>query len=198
MHTPTNTSINISTKTSILNQPAFETAILGGGCFWCTEAVFLAVCGVQSVESGYAAGNTLDPTYETICTGTTGHAEVVKIQFDSNIISYEQLLHIFFYTHDATTLNRQGNDIGTQYRSIILTLSDEQAATVQTVLKEIQSGTTATIVTQIKAYSPDILYYRAEEYHQNYYARHPNQGYCAALITPKLAKFKQTMQAFIR
>jgi peptide-methionine (S)-S-oxide reductase len=198
MNTPTNTSINTSINTLILNQSPFETAILGGGCFWCTEAVFLTVRGVHAVESGYAAGNTLDPIYETICTGTTGHAEVVKIQFDPNIISYEQLLHIFFYTHDATNLNRQGNDIGTQYRSIVLTLSDEQAATVQAVLKEIQAGTTAKIVTQIKPYSPDVLYYRAEEYHQNYYAQHPYQGYCAALITPKLAKFKKTMQAFIR
>jgi peptide-methionine (S)-S-oxide reductase len=194
MNTPTNTSIN----TPMLNQSPFETAILGGGCFWCTEAVFLAVRGVYAVESGYADGNTLNPTYETICTGNTGYAEVVKIQFDPAVISYEQLLHIFFYTHDATTLNRQGNDIGTQYRSIVLTLSDEQAATAQAVLKKIQAGTTAKIVTQIKLYSPDVLYYRAEEYHQNYYTQHPHQGYCAALITPKLAKFKKTMQVFIR
>ncbi len=202
MNIPTNTSINIltntSTKTSILNQPAFETAIFGGGCFWCTEAVFLAVRGVQSVESAYAAGNTLNPSYEDICTGTTGHAEVIKIRFDPNIISYEQLLHIFFCTHDATTLNRQGNDVGTQYRSIILTGSAPQTVTAQAVLKQIQASTTATIVTQIKPFVADILYYRAEEYHQNYYARYPNQGYCAALITPKMAKFKQTMQQFLR
>ncbi|MEN9912017.1 MAG: hypothetical protein RI956_461 [Pseudomonadota bacterium] len=193
-----NISNHTPIKTSTLNQPSFETAILGGGCFWCTEAVFLAVRGVQSVESAYAAGNTLNPSYEDICTGTTGHAEVIKIQFDSNIISYEQLLHIFFCTHDATTLNRQGNDIGTQYRSIILTNSDSQAVTAQAIFKQIQAQTTATITTQIKPFSADILYYRAEEYHQNYYAQHPHQGYCSALITPKLTKFKKTMQAFIR
>jgi peptide-methionine (S)-S-oxide reductase len=184
--------------TTALNDLKLETAIFGGGCFWCTEAVFLAVRGVHAVESGYAAGTTLNPTYADICTGNTGHAEVVKIQFDPAVISYEQLLHIFFSTHDATTLNRQGNDVGTQYRSIVLTLSDEQAVTAQAVLQQIQAHTSAAIVTQIKPYLPSILYYRAEAYHQNYYAHHPYQGYCAALIAPKLAKFKQTMQAFIR
>ncbi len=175
-----------------------ETATFGGGCFWCTEAVFLAVRGVKHVESGYADGHTLNPTYEAICTGQTGHAEVVQIQFDPTQISYEQLLHIFFYTHDATTLNRQGNDVGTQYRSIVLTHSPDQAASAQRVLLEAQSASTARIVTQIKPMLPATLYYAAEDYHQNYYANHPQQGYCAALIAPKLAKFRQTMQQFVQ
>lgn len=190
--------MNISNTHGIANQPFLETAILGGGCFWCTEAVFLAVRGVHAVESGYADGAIVSPTYADICTGTTGHAEVIKIKFDPAVIRYEQLLQIFFSTHDATTLNRQGNDVGTQYRSIVLTQSEQQAVIAHAVLQKAQAQISVIIVTQIKPHLPSNLYYRAEEYHQNYYANHPNQGYCAALIAPKLANFKQTMQAFIR
>jgi peptide-methionine (S)-S-oxide reductase len=173
-----------------------ETITLGSGCFWCTEAVFLQVRGVLSVESGYADGQTVNPTYEDICTGNSGHAEVVQIQFDPASIRYEQVLHIFFNTHDATTLNRQGNDVGTQYRSIVLTHSASQMATAQAVLLEAQGNHRATIVTQLKMMA-DSVYYPAEAYHQNYYAKHPFQGYCAAVVAPKVAKFKQTMAQFM-
>jgi peptide-methionine (S)-S-oxide reductase len=194
MMTMTHTHTNTLTAATL--PAAIETATLGGGCFWCTEAVFLQVRGVLSVESGYADGQTVNPTYEDICTGNSGHAEVVQIQFDPASISYEQVLHIFFNTHDATTLNRQGNDVGTQYRSIVLTHSASQMATAQAVLLEAQSNHRATIVTQLKTMA-DSVYYPAEAYHQNYYAKHPFQGYCAAVVAPKVAKFKQTMHQFM-
>ena len=172
-----------------------ESATLGGGCFWCTEAVFQLVRGVHHVESGYAGGHTLNPTYEDICTGQTGHAEVVKITFDPAVIGYEQLLHIFFATHDATTLNRQGHDVGTQYRSVIFTHSDAQAAIAQRVIEEAQQSSNAPIVTQL---APVPTYYPAEAYHQNYYVQHPFQGYCAGVVGPKVAKFRKTMQAYLK
>jgi peptide-methionine (S)-S-oxide reductase len=172
-----------------------ELATLGGGCFWCTEAVFQCVRGVQHVESGYAGGHTVNPSYEDICTGESGHAEVVNVRFDPTVISFEHILHIFFNTHDATTLNRQGNDVGTQYRSVIFTHSAAQAATAAQVLAQAQQHTAQPIVTQIV---PAPTYYRAETYHQNYYNQHPFQGYCAGVVGPKVAKFKQTMQAYLR
>lgn len=174
---------------------SYELATLGGGCFWCTEAVFQLVRGVHQVESGYCGGHTLNPNYEAICTGETGHAEVVNVQFDPAIISYEQILHIFMNTHDATTLNRQGHDVGTQYRSVIFTHSDSQASTAYAVLAEAQLHTTDAIVTQIE---PAPVYYPAEAYHQNYYVQHPFQGYCAGVVGPKVAKFKKTMQTFLK
>jgi peptide-methionine (S)-S-oxide reductase len=174
---------------------ATELAILGGGCFWCTEAVFQLVRGVVHVESGYAGGHTLNPTYEDICTGQTGHAEVVNVRFDPAVISYEHILHIFFNTHDATTLNRQGHDVGTQYRSVIFTHSDAQAAAAAAVISEAQTQSSAPIVTQL---APAPTYYPAEAYHQNYYNNHPFQGYCAGVVGPKVAKFRKTMQEYLK
>jgi peptide-methionine (S)-S-oxide reductase len=172
-----------------------ELATLGAGCFWCTEAVFQLVRGVVHVESGYAGGNTLNPTYEDICTGQTGHAEVVNVRFDPAIISYEHILHIFFNTHDATMLNRQGHDLGMQYRSVIFTHSDAQAATAAAVIAEAQTRSSAPIVTQL---APAPKYYPAESYHQNYYNNNPFQGYCAGVVGPKVAKFRKTMQEYLK
>jgi peptide-methionine (S)-S-oxide reductase len=172
-----------------------ELATLGGGCFWCTEAVFQLVRGVVHVESGYAGGHTLNPTYEDICTGQTGHAEVVNVRFDPAVISYEQILHIFFNTHDASTLNRQGHDVGTQYRSVIFTHSDAQATAAAAIIAEAQAQSQAPIVTQL---APAPTYYPAEAYHQNYYNNHPFQGYCAGVVGPKVAKFRKTMQEYLK
>jgi peptide-methionine (S)-S-oxide reductase len=177
-----------------------ELATLGGGCFWCTEAVFQLVRGVLHVESGYAGGHTLNPTYEDICTGQTGHAEVVKLRFDPSIISYEHILHIFFNTHDATTLNRQGHDVGTQYRSVIFTHSSAQASVAAAVIAQAQAHSPSPIVTQVLPLpeSGAGVYTCAEAYHQNYYNNHPFQGYCAGVVGPKVAKFRQTMQTYLK
>ena len=168
-----------------------ETATLGGGCFWCTEAVFLGVEGVLSVESGYAGGQTKDPTYEQVCDGTTGHAEVVKVEFDPAVIGYREILEIFFATHDPTQLNRQGNDVGTQYRSAVFTHSDEQRKTALDVIDELQKEGIfdGQIVTEVMPL--DGNYFPAEAYHQNYFEQHPNQGYCSFVVAPKVAKFRQ-------
>jgi peptide-methionine (S)-S-oxide reductase len=174
---------------------ASETAILGGGCFWCTEAVYLEVKGVTSVESGYTGGAVPDPSYEQVCAGDTGHAEVVKLQFDPAVISYRDLLEIFFTIHDPTTLNRQGNDVGTQYRSVIYTATPEQEATARQVMAEMAAVWDAPIVTELAPVQP---YYRAEDYHQDYFRQHPLQGYCAFVVAPKVAKFKKTYSARIK
>ena len=166
-----------------------ETAILGSGCFWCTEAVYLEVKGVTSVESGYTGGQAPDPTYEQVCAGETGHAEVVKLEFDPAVIPYHDLLEIFFTIHDPTTLNRQGNDVGTQYRSVIYYQSPQQEATARRVIAEMANVWDAPIVTEL---SPAQPYYRAEDYHQDYFRQHPLQGYCAFVVAPKVAKFKKT------
>lgn len=168
-----------------------ETATLGGGCFWCVEAVFEQVEGVESVVSGYAGGRRENPTYEQVCTGATGHAEVVQVAFDPAITSYREILEIFFATHDPTTLNRQGADVGTQYRSVIFHHSDEQRSTAERVLKELRDADSwgRPIVTEL---APFDRFYRAEAYHQGYYRKNPGQGYCSAVITPKLAKFRKT------
>ncbi|WP_321796257.1 peptide-methionine (S)-S-oxide reductase MsrA [Caballeronia sp. J97] len=172
-------------------QARTETATLGGGCFWCTEAVFLAVQGVESVESGYAGGKVVNPSYEQVCSGDTGHAEVVKVVFDPSVISYRDVLEIFFATHDPTQLNRQGNDVGTQYRSAVFTHSDEQRKIALEVIDELEREDVygGKIVTQVVPLDDD--YYPAEAYHQNYFAQHPNQGYCAAVVGPKVAKFRK-------
>jgi peptide-methionine (S)-S-oxide reductase len=172
-----------------------DIATLGSGCFWCTEAIFELVRGVVHVESGYAGGHMPNPSYEDICTGETGHAEVLQIHFDPTIINYEQILHIFFNTHDATTLNRQGHDVGSQYRSVIFTHSEEQRSIAQRVISEAQLHSCAPIVTQLL---PVPTYYPAEQYHQHYYANHPFQGYCAGVVGPKVNKFKKTMQDFLK
>jgi peptide-methionine (S)-S-oxide reductase len=174
---------------------ATEVAVLGGGCFWCTEAVYLEVKGVTKVESGYTGGARPDPTYEQVCSGTTGHAEVVRLEFDPALISYRDILEIFFTIHDPTTLNRQGNDVGTQYRSVVYYQSPEQEATARQVIAEMAHVWDAPIVTEV---SPAQVYYKAEDYHQNYFAQHPLQGYCAFVVEPKVAKFRKTQTKFLK
>lgn len=167
-----------------------EVATLGGGCFWCLEAVYKELRGVTSVMSGYAAGQVPNPTYKAVCSGTTGHAEVVQVKFDPDELSYADLLRVFFTIHDPTTLNRQGNDIGTQYRSIILTHSDAQKATAEAVTKEISdSGIWRNkLVTQIE---PLTVFYEAEEEHHDYFAQNPWSGYCQVVVAPKVSKFRK-------
>jgi peptide-methionine (S)-S-oxide reductase len=173
-----------------------ETATLGGGCFWCIEPLFQDLQGVISVESGYTGGHIKNPSYREICTGTTGHAEVIRIVFDPAVISYHDILEIFFTFHDPTTLNRQGADSGTQYRSVIYYHSDAQKATAEEVMrttaKEIWDDP---IVTEL---SPAQTYYKAEQYHQNYYKDNPNQPYCAFVISPKIKKFRAKYQDKLR
>jgi peptide-methionine (S)-S-oxide reductase len=169
---------------------AIEQATLGGGCFWCLDAVFRDLRGISYVVSGYAGGQVARPSYEAVCTGRTGHAEVVQIDFDPATLSYGDLLRVFFAIHDPTTLNRQGHDAGTQYRSIILTHSPEQEATARAVIAEIAASGIweKKIVTEV---TPLAEFYPAEEYHQNYFAKNPNAGYCRAVVAPKVAKFRQ-------
>ena len=164
-------------------------ATLGGGCFWCTEAVFSELKGVEKVESGYSGGTVPNPTYQQVCTGTTGHAEVVQIIFDPKVISFKEVLEIFFTIHDPTTLNRQGLDMGPQYRSIILYHNNEQQSIAQQVIKEIESGGVwdRPIVTQLKPFEN---FYRAENYHQEYYKQNKGQAYCQIVIAPKMAKLR--------
>ena len=165
-------------------------ATFGSGCFWCTEAVFQDLAGVESVVSGYAGGHIKNPAYREVCEGRTGHAEVVQITYDPEVISFETLLEVFWKTHDPTTLNRQGNDVGTQYRSVIYYHDDEQKALAQQYKDKLNdSGAFASpIVTEI---SPMDTFYAAEAYHQNYFKNNPGQGYCSFVIRPKVEKFKQ-------
>lgn len=167
-----------------------ETAVFGGGCFWCTEAVFSELKGVTSVESGYAGGHTKNPSYEEVCSGTTGHAEVIKITFDPAIVSFEKLLEVFFLTHDPTTLNRQGADVGTQYRSAVFYTSNEQKEKANEVIKAIsdKQAYSNPIVTEVSELSN---YYVAENYHQDYFSRNGNQPYCRIVIQPKMEKFRK-------
>lgn len=167
-----------------------EVATLGGGCFWCLEAVYQQLKGVSSVVSGYTGGHVVNPTYRQVCEKTTGHAEVVQITFNSDIVSFKELLDVFFTIHDPTTLNRQGNDIGPQYRSAIYYHSPEQKAVAEEAIKELDSSglwgkPAVTEVTELD------VFYRAEDYHQNYFVDNPNQGYCRVIIAPKVAKFRQ-------
>jgi peptide-methionine (S)-S-oxide reductase len=164
-----------------------EIATLGGGCFWCTEAVFSELKGVEQVEPGYSGGSVPNPTYEQVCSGTTGHAEVVQITFNPSVISFKEVLDVFFATHDPTTLNRQGNDVGTQYRSVIFYHNEEQKATAEKVIEELTEAKTwdEPIVTQVEPFK---AFYEAEDYHKNYFKRHPEQVYCQAIIAPKVAK----------
>ena len=167
------------------NDKILEIAILGGGCFWCTEAVFERIDGIKDVISGYAGGEILNPTYKQICTGKTGHAEVIKIIFDPNEISYSRILQIFGDCHDPTTLNRQGADVGTQYRSTIMYLSEDQKDQAQSWKSKLSQKLEDPVVTEIVS-AP--VFYAAEEYHQDYYRKNPNQGYCSFVIRPKLKK----------
>eukprot|EP01133_Synstelium_polycarpum_P019034 gene19034-22782_t len=164
-----------------------DVAVLGGGCFWCLEAVYQEARGVAHVEAGYTGGAVPHPTYEQICTGDTGHAEVVRLEFDPAVISYHDILEIFFTIHDPTTLNRQGNDVGTQYRSVIYYQSAEQEKVARKVLAEMAGVWDAPIVTELAPAQP---YYKAEEYHQHYVEQHPLQGYCACVVAPKVEKFR--------
>ena len=174
-----------------------ETATLAGGCFWCLEAVFLDLRGVQAVASGYAGGHKPHPTYEQVCTGTTGHAEVVQVVFDPDEISYRDLLDVFFSIHDPTTLNRQGGDVGTQYRSAIFYHSEEQRAAAQQKLAELEGEGVwdDAIVTQLE---PLKEFYPAEEYHKDYFRRNPNQSYCRVVIAPKVAKARAKFMAKLK
>lgn len=166
---------------------AQQRAIFGGGCFWCTEAVFRQVKGVSQVISGYAGGARPNPNYEQVCSGATGHAEVIAVDFDDTTISFDTLLDIFFATHDPTTLNRQGNDIGSQYRSVIYYQNEQQQQIAQAKIEQLkQQGINA--VTELSAAVP---FYEAESYHQDFYAKNPTQGYCNFSIPPKLSKLKQ-------
>ena len=168
---------------------ATEIATLGGGCFWCTEAVFQQLKGITAVESGYTGGQVENPDYEQVCGGSTGHAEVVRLTFDPAVVSFREILEVFFTIHDPTTLNRQGNDVGTQYRSVIYYHSPEQHDTAKHVIAEMANVWDAPIVTEL---SPAETYYKAENYHQNYFRLNPMQGYCAFIVAPKVSKFRKT------
>lgn len=174
-------------------KPNLETAVLGGGCFWCTEGVYLIVPGVEKVVSGYTGGHTENPTYKDICTGTTGHAEVVKVDFDPTKISYKEIVDFFWYAHDPTTLNRQGNDVGTQYRSAIFYLNDEQKKIAEASMAEANKEYDNLIVTEI---TPLGKFYEAEDYHQDFANKNPNQGYVCAIVKPKVEKFKKKLAEF--
>lgn len=168
---------------------------LGGGCFWCVEAVFEQVAGVLGCESGYANGAVDNPSYEQVCGGDTGHVEVVRVRFDDAVLPLSAVLEIFFATHDPTTLNRQGNDVGTQYRSGIYWENAADEAVARAVWAEAQAAHGGRVVTELQPLGP---YYPAEAYHQHYFAQHPNQGYCAFVIAPKVAKFQKTFRERLR
>jgi peptide-methionine (S)-S-oxide reductase len=170
--------------------PGREVATLGGGCFWCTEAVFDDLKGVESVESGYSGGAVENPTYAQVCSGTTGHAEVIQITFDPQVVSFKQILEVFFTVHDPTTLNRQGADVGTQYRSVIFYHDDEQRRVAEQVIKELdaQRVWSAPIVTEL---APFEKFYVAEDYHQEYFRLNGSQPYCRMVVAPKVAKFRE-------
>ena len=172
-----------------------ETITLGGGCFWCLEAVYEQVDGVTAVESGYSQGHVAAPSYEAVCRGDTGHVEVVRIEFDAARIALREILEIFFAIHDPTTLNRQGNDIGSQYRSGIYLHEEEQRAVAQEVLAEASRAHGGRVVTELQ---PVRNYSRAEAYHQHYFANHPGQGYCAFVVAPKVEKFRRTFKSRLR
>ena len=170
--------------------PHLETTTIGGGCFWCTEAVFSELAGVRSVTSGYAGGSVPHPTYEQVCTGRTGHAEVVQVTFDPAVLSYHDLLVVFLTTHDPTTPNRQGPDEGTQYRSVIFYRSPDQRATAEEVIRELEAEKVyrGKVVTELVPFTE---FYPAESYHCDYFRRNPWSGYCRAVIAPKVAKFRK-------
>jgi peptide-methionine (S)-S-oxide reductase len=182
-----------ATSTNMINSTnKTELATLGGGCFWCTEAIYQMLPGVKSVVSGYAGGKTENPTYKQVCEGDTGHAEVIQIEFDPAVISYEKILETFWEAHDPTTLNRQGADTGTQYRSVIFYHSDAQKAAAEKSKAAAQKDFIQPIVTEI---SPLPKFYKAEGYHQDYYRNNPSQGYCRAVIKPKVDKFEKKLKA---
>lgn len=179
--------------TQLTSSAQRETATFGNGCFWCTEAIFKSLKGVETVESGYSGGKLKNPTYREVCSGLTGHAEVIQITYDPSVISYDELLEVFWQTHDPTTLNRQGADVGTQYRSAVFYHSPEQKEAAEKYKAELnrQKVFDKPIVTEITAFDK---FYKAEDYHQNYYANNPNQGYCQIVIVPKLEKFRKVFK----
>jgi peptide-methionine (S)-S-oxide reductase len=180
-----------------MNDPRSKVAVFGGGCFWCTEAVFDELRGVKSVMPGYAGGSTKNPTYEAVCGGRTGHAEVIKIDFDPGEIAFKDLLAVFFTTHDPTTLNRQGNDVGTQYRSAIFYADEEQKWEAEAFIKELNDSKAfgQPVVTTLE---PLGEFYEAEDYHQKYYANNPYQPYCQYMIPPKLNKLHKQFSALLK
>ncbi len=197
---PTNTNATESAKTqssTSTDEAKLRKATFASGCFWCTEAVFDRLKGVKSVESGYTGGIVLKPTYEQICSGTTGHAEAVQITYDPAEISFEDLLRVFWQTHDPTTLNRQGHDVGTQYRSAIFYHDDEQRAIAEKYKRQLDSSKSfpSPIVTEI---TPTETFYPAEKYHQSYFELNPNQGYCQMVIRPKVEKFQKEFKDLLR
>jgi peptide-methionine (S)-S-oxide reductase len=177
--------------------PSHETVVLGGGCFWCTEAVYTKVRGITDVESGYSNGHLSQPSYEQVCTGATGHNEVVKLEYDPAQIGLRQILEIFFVIHDPTQLNRQGNDIGTQYRSGIYTTTPEQKALADDMIREMSQDKLfgRPIVTEVL---PLANYWPAEDYHQDFFEKNPYQGYCLAVAAPKVEKFRRTFRELVR
>lgn len=179
---------NSTAATAPASNPNLQKATLGGGCFWCVEAIYQDLKGVVKVESGYSGGETKNPTYREICSGLTGHAEVVEVTFDPSVISYREILDIFFTTHDPTTLNRQGADVGTQYRSAIFYRTDAEKATAEAAKIAAAEIWEKKVVTEISKFSE---FYKAEAYHQNYYKDNPYQGYCQAVIAPKVKKFRE-------
>ncbi|CAB3719785.1 peptide-methionine (S)-S-oxide reductase MsrA [Trinickia soli] len=181
-----------------MSQTTSEIATLGGGCFWCLEAVYADVEGVKSVESGYAGGAVAHPTYEQVCDGGTGHAEVVKVEFDPTRISYHEILQIFFSIHDPTQLNRQGNDVGEQYRSVVFTHDERQRDIALEAISALARDNVydAPIVTEVMPLNDN--YWPAEAYHQRYFAQHPEQGYCAFVVAPKVAKFRAKFASWMR
>jgi peptide-methionine (S)-S-oxide reductase len=180
-----------------MNDPKWAVAVFGGGCFWCTEAVFDELRGVKSVVSGYAGGSTKNPTYDEVCGGRTGHAEVIKIEFDPGEIAFKDLLTVFFGTHDPTTLNRQGNDVGTQYRSAIFYANEEQKREAEAFIKELNDSKSfdKPVVTTLE---PLGEFYEAEDYHQKYYANNPYQPYCQYMIPPKLNKLHKQFGVLLK
>ena len=178
-------------------QGRVEVATLAGGCFWCLDGAYRDLRGVVDVESGYAGGHTVDPTYEQVCTGTTGHAEVVRITYDPNVITYRDLLEVFFSIHDPTTLNRQGADVGTQYRSAIFYHDETQRDVAEAMVAELEANRVFDdpVVTEV---SPLAAYYPGEGYHQDYYRQNPGQGYCQVVVAPKLAKFRAKYASMLK
>jgi len=174
-----------------------ETATFGGGCFWCVEAAFEQLAGVEDVTSGYAGGHVEDPSYREVCNGTTGHAEVVQVEYDTDELAYEDLLEVFFKVHDPTTLNRQGPDVGEQYRSIILYHDDDQRDLAEAFVEELEAADAyeGEIVTEIEELD---VFYRAEDKHQNYFEKHPNQAYCSVNVAPKVAKVREEFAEKVR
>src|SRR2546421_7850139 len=177
--------------------PQREVATLAGGCFWCLEAAFQDLKGVEQVQSGYSGGRVPNPSYEDVCTGTTGHAEVVQVTFDPSVVSFDDLLHVFFTVHDPTTMNRQGGDVGTQYRSAVFYDSAEQEKTARQVMAEIHNAGIwgRPIVTEVTLLH---AFYRAEEYHQDYFRKNPTAGYCRVVIAPKVSKFRKQFAARLK